>query len=257
MPARRILTVLVLALTTSGVLMSTPVIAASITASRCLVAAHRGDHLTATEDGMLAMRQAVRDGVEILEADVHATSDNRLVLMHDATLKRTTNGTGMVRSQTGAAVHALLLHDGSHVPYLYQLLDLARSSNRTVLLELKGMGGPLSYLRLRAGLLAAGSHVIIQSASPKILDRVPQISPGTQRAIISRTQVPVATVQKYGGIVIAQTALTDTYLNQLNGLPIYVYTVNDPAGWARFANRVTAVITNQPVGYIGYRGSVC
>ena len=63
---------------------------------RVLLTAHRGGALEAPENTMAAFRRAVDLGAEMLELDVRATRDRELVVMHDETVDRTTDGTGAV-----------------------------------------------------------------------------------------------------------------------------------------------------------------
>lgn len=68
--------------------------------SRILVAGHRGVRYTAPENTMTAFRKAMSLGVDMIETDVRMTIDEELVLMHDETVNRTTDGTGFVRDMT-------------------------------------------------------------------------------------------------------------------------------------------------------------
>lgn len=70
------------------------------------VGGDQGDCMFAPENTLVAMRNAVRIGVDVLEADVNITSDGVPVLIHDATLDRTTNCTGNVKDKTLAQVRA-------------------------------------------------------------------------------------------------------------------------------------------------------
>src|SRR3954452_15141481 len=83
----------------------------------CEVAAHRGNTnvpaATATENGMKAFRRAASIGVDWLETDVRSTSDDRPMLMHDATVDQTTDGKGPLASMTAAQARRLRLLDGS------------------------------------------------------------------------------------------------------------------------------------------------
>lgn len=63
---------------------------------RVLDLAHQGGEWEAPSNTVYALRRAVRKGADMLELDVHATADGRLVVIHDATLDRTTDGTGRV-----------------------------------------------------------------------------------------------------------------------------------------------------------------
>src|SRR5579859_6241329 len=61
---------------------------------------HRGEHLHHPENTMPAFHAAVDAGADFIEVDVRTTSDGKLVLMHDATVDRTTNGHGEVAAMT-------------------------------------------------------------------------------------------------------------------------------------------------------------
>ena len=65
---------------------------------RVLNFAHQGGAWEAPSSTLLAMRQAVAGGAHALELDVHATADRELVVCHDPTVERTTNGSGPIAS---------------------------------------------------------------------------------------------------------------------------------------------------------------
>jgi glycerophosphoryl diester phosphodiesterase len=69
--------------------------------------AHRGGALEAPENTLEAFRKGVAAGADHLELDVHASSDGEIVVIHDPTLERTTNGSGEVRRHTLAQLRAL------------------------------------------------------------------------------------------------------------------------------------------------------
>jgi glycerophosphoryl diester phosphodiesterase len=72
-----------------------------------LVIAHRGGRSLGPENTLYTFRRAVDLGVDVLEMDVHRTKDGHLVVLHDATLDRTTNGTGPVDRFTLAELKKL------------------------------------------------------------------------------------------------------------------------------------------------------
>jgi glycerophosphoryl diester phosphodiesterase len=80
-----------------------------------LVCAHRGLHLTtndanyAAENSMTAIKAAITNHVDMFECDVRASADGVLLLMHDATVNRTTNGSGTVSAMTYANLKKLKL----------------------------------------------------------------------------------------------------------------------------------------------------
>ena len=88
-----------------------------------LVIAHQGGEGLRPSNTMTAFANAVALGVDVLETDVHATADGELVMMHDDTVDRTTDGSGTLREMTLAEVQALDAgyywtdDDGQSYPY--------------------------------------------------------------------------------------------------------------------------------------------
>lgn len=109
------------------------------------VAAHRGDCARFPENTMPAFRAAIEAGVDQVETDVRVTKDGELVLIHDATVDRTTNGTGKVCDYTLAELKALDagLHKGEEfrgvtIPTLREFLELVKDHPTLTLdIELK------------------------------------------------------------------------------------------------------------------------
>ena len=95
------------------------------------ICAHRGASTTHPENTVAALKEAIRLGVHMIEFDVALTKDKKLVLMHDSTLDRTTNGSGAVSDFTLAQLKEL--DAGSfkgeqfkdiRIPTLQEALDL-------------------------------------------------------------------------------------------------------------------------------------
>lgn len=72
-----------------------------------IVIAHRGRDATTPENTLAAFRHSIALGITILETDVRRTKDGELVLLHDETVDRTTNGHGRIGDLTLAQVQAL------------------------------------------------------------------------------------------------------------------------------------------------------
>ena len=75
--------------------------------SKIVVIAHRGANKFAPENTLAAFRKAIELGCDYFELDVRRTKDGQLVLMHDGSVDRTTNGTGSVVDMTLAEIRAL------------------------------------------------------------------------------------------------------------------------------------------------------
>ncbi|MFA5944328.1 MAG: glycerophosphodiester phosphodiesterase family protein, partial [Candidatus Thermoplasmatota archaeon] len=74
---------------------------------RPLNIAHQGGENEVPSATMYALKTAIRKGADMLELDVHVTSDGELVLLHDTTVDRTTEGAGAVQDMTLAEIQAL------------------------------------------------------------------------------------------------------------------------------------------------------
>lgn len=109
------------------------------------VAAHRGFSEKYPENTMDAFRAAIELGVDQVETDVRITKDGELVLIHDATVDRTTNGTGKVSEMTFSELRALdagikkdANFSGAKIPTLIELMELVKDHPSITLdIELK------------------------------------------------------------------------------------------------------------------------
>ena len=97
------------------------------TKPRVVVIAHRGEHLQHPENTMEAFQGAVDAGADFFELDVRTTQDGKLVLMHDGTVNRMTNGTGNVAAMTWDDVRKLEVGSmKTKVPTFDEALAFAR-----------------------------------------------------------------------------------------------------------------------------------
>ena len=78
---------------------------------RFIVIAHRGDHVEVPENTLAAYENAIKNGVDFVEIDLRTTKDSALVIMHDATVDRMTNGKGKISDLTYAEVRKLKVID--------------------------------------------------------------------------------------------------------------------------------------------------
>lgn len=100
------------------------------------VAAHRGWSAKYPENTMAAFRAALELGVDQIETDVRVTKDGRLVLIHDGTVDRTTDGSGRVCDLTFEELRRLDAGNGEHILLLSELLELIRN-HPTVTLDIE------------------------------------------------------------------------------------------------------------------------
>ncbi|MEV7634461.1 glycerophosphodiester phosphodiesterase family protein [Microbacterium sp. NPDC089318] len=117
---------------------------------RPLVFAHRGSSAAFAEHTRAAYLQALADGADGVECDVHLTRDQHVVLLHDANLDRTSDGTGPVGDRTLRELRQLDFSSwkGARIPEIYgarseqlltlpELLDVLRGAGRPVKLAIE------------------------------------------------------------------------------------------------------------------------
>ncbi len=116
----------------------------SIAEAKTRFIAHRGMSTIAPENTIAAYRLAANAGFWAGECDVQVTSDGQWVLMHDDTVDRTTNGTGLVKSMTLAQIKALdagswfsSYYTGETVPTLSEYLSLCKEKGLNPFIEIK------------------------------------------------------------------------------------------------------------------------
>jgi glycerophosphoryl diester phosphodiesterase len=114
---------------------------------RPIVAAHRGVPSLAPENTMVGYHLAYELGADMIETDVQLTKDNHLVIMHDATVNRTTNGTGRVADLTLEEIQELDAgikyseeFAGERVPTFKEFLQAFKGKDVILLVELKDIG---------------------------------------------------------------------------------------------------------------------
>ena len=103
------------------------------------VVGHRGVAGLMPENTLKGFEHAIALGVDAVECDVHLTRDGKLVVIHDAQVERTTDGSGDVGSMDFDAVRKLDAGDGEQVPTLCEVLDTVRGRIE-LNCELKGEG---------------------------------------------------------------------------------------------------------------------
>ena len=153
--------------------------------------AHRGGALRWPENTLLAFKSAADLGYTHIETDLHATADGHFVCFHDATLDRTTNGTGPLRDRTLADLKSLdaahqFERDGRHpyrgtgvcIPTLDEALEL--HSDLRFNLEIKP-NDPELAARLWAIISHHGLHdrVLVASQHEEVVEAFRSLSKGT------------------------------------------------------------------------------
>lgn len=102
-----------------------------------LIIAHRGGPDRAPENTLAAFRTAIALGVDGVELDCQRSKDGALVVIHDETVDRTTNGQGKVGDLTLAELQALDAGQGERIPTFHEVLALAQAAGVQLVAEIK------------------------------------------------------------------------------------------------------------------------
>ncbi|HEY9416880.1 MAG TPA: glycerophosphodiester phosphodiesterase [Pseudonocardia sp.] len=215
--------------------------------------AHRGWHtgeLAGMENSMASLRRAFAEGYRYLEIDVHATSDGVVVVCHDATLDRTTDGRGPIAAQRWDAVRTALVGGREAVPSLRHVLgalprallnidvksDSAVEPTLALISELDAWDR-VCLASFSAGRLirlrAKGGPRLITACSPAEVFRLRTRSWLRQRGpgrMDSRGHVGGQLAQvpaRHGPVVIVDRAVLATA--HAAGMEVHVWTVDEPA----------------------------
>ena len=119
--------------------------------NKMIVIAHRGDHTIAPENSLMAIQNAINDGADYVELDIRTTNDGKLVLMHDGTVDRMTNGKGNINELSFDTIRALKLFnkritnsDTLQVPTFEEALQLCKNKIN-IYLDFKAAHVPQVY----------------------------------------------------------------------------------------------------------------
>lgn len=204
--------------------------------------AHRGASALAPENTLAAIRRAIELGATWVEVDVQAGADG-LVVIHDDTLERTTNGHGLVATHTVDALRALDAGHGERIPLPQEVLELCRG-RCAVNLELKGPNVAPRLLPLLRDALASGwpaEALLCSSFDWPQLEALRAALPGLALGVLCEQVggAAVAMAQQLGARVIG-CALDHADADaaaaaHAAGCALWVFTVNDAVDAARLA----------------------
>jgi glycerophosphoryl diester phosphodiesterase len=252
--------------------------------------AHRGASSRVPENTLEAFRLAVLSGAGGLELDVHMASDGRVVVIHDDSVDRTTEGTGLVRRMTLHEVQSLdagyrFTPDGG-TTYPYRGRDVRVPELGEVLREFPGHRVNIDVKEEQPGVEAAlletirdagaGDRVLVVSEMPAVVERVRElsgnsISTGASRREIrdfyrlSRLRLEVLVRPPYDALQVpveygGREVVTPRFVNAAHnrGVRVDVWTIDESEEMRRLLDLGADVImTNRPEVLEGVLGERC
>ncbi len=194
---------------------------------------HRGAGGHAPENTLAAIERGIALHAHLVEFDVQATNDGWLVLLHDATLDRTTNGHGPIANQFWSNVKQLTCDGGQPLPLLADALRAA-SSRTGVMIEIKAEGTARQISRTVQEVQFSGPVIYASFFHDELLAIRREHPKAQTMALIEAIPVnrtAFATDAQATHVGVAFETLTPSFLKALHdrALRVFVYTVNDPA----------------------------
>lgn len=236
-----------------------------------LIVAHRGASRYAPENTLAAFRLALKQGTRAVECDVRLTKDDQLVVIHDATVDRTTDGSGLVSAMSLDAIRGLdagrwfgAEFTGERVPLLEEVLRLVRG-RALIQIEIKNDPTPTTGIGARVVDAIVGCGIegdaLVMSFDHEAVRIVRNLRSDTTTGILyaARLVDPVAAARAAGATALC---LDWAYLDRKvmaqargAGLGVCVWTVDHEAGFKRCRELgVDAVSSNDPPLLLGSAG---
>jgi len=228
--------------------------------------AHRGGAHYAPniglENSLTAFSNAVAAGYRYLETDVHASADGVLFAFHDATLDRMTGSAGSIKSLDAAVVRRASIGGREPIPYLRELFDAFPHARFNIDVKEEEAIEPLVTLIEEVG---AHDRVCVASFSTARLRRLRnrlgvRVATSLGSSEVAAMRLTPASTRRHHGLshrgTCAQvphragpiTVVTERFIATAhrNGLPVHVWTVNDPDDMRTLLDRgVDGIITDR------------
>lgn len=220
----------------------------------------------APENTLAAVERALDLGVDLVEIDVHVTRDGQVVVLHDATVDRTTDGRGAVRDMTLPEVrrlHAGLWFDppfaDARIPTLEEVLDLTRK-RALLLIEIKARGISEQVVEAIQDLRAT-EDVILQSFHPASVRQARELERRIPAALLVG-RVPVGHTRGRGrslvkkalkvganALALSYHAATPSLVDEVHrrAMSLWVWTVDEEIAMQKMVQiGADGIITNHP-----------
>lgn len=211
---------------------------------------HRGARAYAPENTLTSFKKAIELGVDAVELDVRKTKDNQLVVIHDADIKRTTDGAGLVSEFTLKEIKNFSAREGEKILTLQEALDFLDKKVK-VFVELKEAGFEeqmLSIVRERG----LEKNVVVVSFLEDTLKRVRELGKDIETGLIyAKHRNPVkAALELKANYLLALYRFTHTSNVQKahdKGLKVIVWTINNPEEVEQYAKKgVDGIASDKP-----------
>lgn len=226
-----------------------------ISSKKVLVFAHRGASAHALENTLKAFRLAQHLGADGVELDIHLSKDNHLIVMHDESVRRTTDGVGLIKKLTLDQIKKLKTKDGQKVPTLEEALDVL---DKSILLNIEIKKYFLSKRITKEVLKTIDKYklydrAILTSFSPFTLRNLnkqdKKIKTGLGLLPYIRLSWLVYLAPNISAVSVHQSGVSDRFVRKMHKkkIKVFAWTVNEGRIIAKMIDRnINGIISNKP-----------
>ncbi len=211
---------------------------------------HRGARAYEPENTIRSFKKAIEIGVDAVELDVRKTKDGQLVVIHDADVKRTTDGKGLVSELALKEIKGFSMEKGEKIPTLKEALGFLDKKVKTII-ELKEAGVEKEVLALvhENGL---EKNVIVTSFLEDALRKVRELDKDIATGLIyAKHKNPLKTALELKAQYLVPlyrfTHTANVQKAHENGLKVIVWTINTPEEVATYIKKgVDGIASDKP-----------
>nr|WP_316274392.1 glycerophosphodiester phosphodiesterase family protein [Bacillus halotolerans] len=208
---------------------------------RPLIIAHRGASDLEPEHTLSSYKRAIKDKADYIEIDLEETKDGQLVVVHDDSVDRTTNGTGYIRDLTLSQIKNLNLAKGEKIQTIEEIIKTFKLSTKYYIETRENKNGQITMEEqlvkiLKKYDLIDRNKIVIESFSEKSLKKIQSLDSNIPITRLIRTQgvrdiddKALKNISQYASAIGIKAKLANpTILKKAHkhGLKLHVYFTN-------------------------------
>ena len=196
---------------------------------------HRGAKGYEPENTLVSFEKALQMGADGIELDVHLSVDGNLIVIHDETIDRTTNGKGFVNQLTVQELKSFRINDSYEIPTLEEVLDLV-NKRCFVNIELKNQDTSEKVVQLIEHYISDKNwnyaHFVVSSFDWNALQQVRFLNDEIRIGVLTETDLDLAIsfarFMKAEALYPDFQLLTNEYTAKIQekGIQVFPWTVN-------------------------------
>lgn len=221
-----------------------------------LTIAHRGAKGYEPENTLIAFQKAIDMSADGIELDVHLSADGAIMVLHDETINRTSNGIGLVKDLSLHQLKTFRIHETHEIPTLTEVFDLV-NQKCFINIELKGEDTALKVVQLIEQYVAKKKwnykHFLVSAFDWNALQEVRNLNAKIPIGVLTHTDLELAigfaefikaeTIHPHFHLLTAE----NTVQMQAKGFQVFSWTINEPEDILKIKSfKVDGIITDFP-----------